>query len=118
MPNGKLSTALRIASTLCWFSGILMVGSTVALGIPLLTQFKSPLDVVVFLLTFFVPGVLYCLCGRGIRRNSWKWGLAAIALSVVMLVMSVLMPWPHMTLLSLGILVSLTAGWGRLGEAK
>lgn len=117
MAPQKQSVALRIAVVLCWFTGIFTALSAVAIGIPAIDL--HPTDPVAWIFPGFllVVGVVYCLCGRGIRRNSWRWGFFAAAISACFLVLNLFTAgWFHAVLLPLSILVCLMAGWSRLGN--
>jgi len=80
---------LRVASILSWFWGILLLISSVALGIPMVSR-GSPL---VFPLLLVVLGILFCVAGNGVRKqrqySRWLAVACSIASSVLLLLLRV-----------------------------
>ena len=78
---------LKIASTLSWLWGILLLVSSVALGIPMASQ-GGPLVLPVLLV---VLAILFCVAGHGVRKQrlyaSWLAVVSSIASSILLLLL-------------------------------
>jgi hypothetical protein len=78
---------LKIASTLSWFWGILLLVSSIALGMPMASQ-GGPLVLPILLV---VLAILFCVAGHGVRKQrlyaSWLAVVSSIASCILLLLM-------------------------------
>jgi tryptophan-rich sensory protein len=102
--------------------GGLTILTALALIPPLMAYMASgkedaavPLSLVVF---FVLLGLGFCFSARGIRRNSWEWGLVAIMLSISVIAVHMFQRWDHMAVAALLNIIFLVSGWNRLGAEK
>jgi lysylphosphatidylglycerol synthetase-like protein (DUF2156 family) len=81
------SRGLKIASTLSWFWGILLLVSAFALGLPMVSQ-GGPL---IFTLLLIVLGILFCVTGHGVRKHhpyaSWLALISNIVSSILLILL-------------------------------
>jgi hypothetical protein len=78
---------LKIASTLSWFWGILLLVSSIALGMPMVLQ-GGPLVLPMLLV---VLAILFCVAGHGVRKQrlyaSWLAVLSSVASCILLLLL-------------------------------
>ncbi len=89
---------VKIASTLSWFWGILLLFSTAAIGIAIASE-GGPF---IFPLLLGVFGVLFCITGYGLRKLSkyarWLAILCSVAISTLLILI-------HFPISPIGVLI-------------
>jgi hypothetical protein len=120
-PIEKAHRYLRLASTLCYLQCVFLALSTVALGIPALSQGPSPLAAYVFVLEFIVVTIAFGVTGwllRKFRRTGAIMAFAIIAAELILRVVVMGSPLNVWLAVDLGIVALIALSWPYLQPVR